>query len=69
MPTSTPITLSDAQITQYREDGYLVAPDLLTPNEVDEFLAHETDPKTHKLGLFFPILYPVSCILHPVSRL
>lgn len=48
MPTSTPITLSDAQIAQYHKDGYLVVPDLLTPNEVDAFLTHEADPKTQE---------------------
>lgn len=47
MPSS--IKLTDARIAQYRENGYLVVPDLLTPGEVDAFLAHEADPKTKEL--------------------
>ena len=43
------ITLTDQQIAQYQADGYLVAPDLLTSEEVDAFLAHEADPKSQEL--------------------
>jgi len=37
--------LTDEQIQQYRRDGYLVIPDLLTADEVEAFLQHESKPK------------------------
>lgn len=44
-----PIQLSEEQIKQYHEDGYLVVPDILTQDEVDTFLTHEGDPNTPAL--------------------
>ena len=44
-----PIQLSEEQIEQYHEDGYLVVPDLLRQDEVDAFLTHEDDPNTREL--------------------
>ena len=44
-----PIQLSEEQIEQYHEDGYLVVPDLLRQDEVDAFLTHEDDPNTQEL--------------------
>ena len=33
--------ISDEQIERYRDEGYLVVPDLLTPEEVEDFLRNE----------------------------
>ena len=44
-----PIQLSEEQIEQYHEDGYLVVPDLLRQDEVDAFLTHEDHPNTQEL--------------------
>ena len=40
-----PKTLSDEQIAKYERDGYLFVPDLLTNDEVDAFVAYESDEK------------------------
>jgi phytanoyl-CoA hydroxylase len=42
---NAPMTLSDAQIAQYERDGYLIVPDLLTDDEIDDFVAYEHEPK------------------------
>jgi hypothetical protein len=49
MPAATPIRLAESQIARFRNEGYLQVADLLTPAEVDAFLAHEADPKTKDL--------------------
>jgi len=38
-------TLTDEQARQYRDDGYLVVPDLLTRAEVDAFVEEQANPK------------------------
>ncbi len=43
------IALSDSQISQYSSAGYLVVPDVLTPDEVSDFLAHEENPDAIEL--------------------
>src|SRR5438046_1549810 len=46
MPTTlTAPPLTDAQLAQYRHDGYLVVRDLLTPAEVDAYLGHMSKPR------------------------
>jgi phytanoyl-CoA hydroxylase len=40
-----PATLSPKQLERYQTEGYLVIPKLLTAQEVDAFLAHESTPK------------------------
>lgn len=36
--------LASEQVDDYRKDGYLIVPDLLTAEEVDEFLSHTAAP-------------------------
>lgn len=50
--TSKP-SLTPEQIDQYRRDGYVVVPDVLTPAEIDGFIANDANPKEEwwKLGL------------------
>lgn len=42
MITTEPLT--DAQVRQYEDEGFLVVPDVLTGREVDEFVAYEALP-------------------------
>lgn len=60
-PISIPIRLTEAQIAQYWNDGFLQVADLLTPDEVAAFLEHEADPATKDLrsGLRTHITDPV----------
>ncbi len=44
-----PIQLTDTQIGQFQSDGYLVVPDLLSPDEVKAFLLHQADPEAESL--------------------
>jgi ectoine hydroxylase-related dioxygenase (phytanoyl-CoA dioxygenase family) len=49
--TQTGFLLSPEQLEQYRHDGYLVVPDLLTPEEIDAFLQNEeTAPAEQRTG-------------------
>lgn len=45
MDTARTGELTPAQIEQYRRDGYLIVPDLLTDEEIDDFVAYEAAPK------------------------
>ena len=38
-------TLTPEGVERYHADGYLVVPNLLTDQEIDAFLAHESEPK------------------------
>lgn len=42
--------LTDEQINQYRQDGYLVVPNLLTEDEMEAFLNHRPEPFTPLQG-------------------
>lgn len=42
---SQPMQLSPEQLAQYERDGYLIVPNLLSPEECAEFLAYEELPK------------------------
>ena len=45
MPIPQTALISSEQLEKYRTDGYLVVQNLLTDQEVDAFLAHESQPK------------------------
>ena len=45
MQATEPMTLSAEQIAQYERDGYLIVHDLLSDDEVDSFVAYESEPK------------------------
>jgi ectoine hydroxylase-related dioxygenase (phytanoyl-CoA dioxygenase family) len=49
MRDKQPIQLTQDQIAQFRNQGFLLLHDLLTEQEVNDFLAHEADPKTKAL--------------------
>ncbi|MBF8297218.1 MAG: hypothetical protein HW389_3763, partial [Bacteroidetes bacterium] len=45
--TESRTMLTQAQINRFKDDGYIVVPDLFTEKEVDEFVAYEAgqDPE------------------------
>ncbi len=45
MPTPATLPFAPEQIEQYRRDGYLIVPGLLTDEEIDRFVAYEAQPK------------------------
>ena len=45
MSTIQPIQLTQAQIDQFQADGYLIVPNLLSEEEIADFLNHESKPK------------------------
>ena len=44
-----PIQLTDAQVSRFHKEGFLVVPDLLTAEEVEAFVRHQADPKAESL--------------------
>lgn len=45
MTLNQPIQLTSTQIDQFEAEGFLVVPDLLSNQEIDDFLNHESQPK------------------------
>lgn len=51
--TTTAGPLTDAQLAQFRTEGYLVVPDILTPAEADHFIRNSAvTPEQNNLGGF-----------------
>ena len=45
MSSAQPILLTQSQINQFNANGFLIVPNLLTDEEIDDFLNHEAQPK------------------------
>ena len=49
MNTFQPIQLNEDQINSFKDEGYLIVPDVLSDEEVDSFLEHQSSPRPKEM--------------------